>query len=245
MTSGKSPASVRASCARQEGPFAIVTNVGAQDAMDACHAQDERMTKRTAKSCGPDVSTLTVTRRQHSRVAPGTGTNSRFIPGEHSKPQNQSRRECRIVRWTVADCSCAFFTFAPPGCGELTARHRRPLRIGERCCNIRPRSCRGRFFFIPRDSSSDATDRLLNESPARASVGLAVGIIFERRRPNCAIDGVGVARTGRAAARRRRHRHDRSRRPMVVESRGRFADGARPVMLLARRAGRLRRPRRP
>ena len=40
-----------------EGRLAIVTNAG-RDAMDAFGAQDERASKRTAKSCGPDTPTL-------------------------------------------------------------------------------------------------------------------------------------------------------------------------------------------
>jgi hypothetical protein len=61
VTSGKSLALLRASPARHEGRFAIVTNVGPRDAMDACRAHDERMIRRTAKSWRPDISTLVST----------------------------------------------------------------------------------------------------------------------------------------------------------------------------------------
>jgi hypothetical protein len=42
VTTGKSLALLRESSARHEGRFAIVTKRGAEDAVDACRAKDER-----------------------------------------------------------------------------------------------------------------------------------------------------------------------------------------------------------
>jgi hypothetical protein len=47
----------RAVSSHQEGRIAIATNAG-RDAMDADALLDEQRMKRTAKSCGPDASTL-------------------------------------------------------------------------------------------------------------------------------------------------------------------------------------------
>jgi hypothetical protein len=41
-----------------EGRIAIVTDVGLRDAVDALALEDEQRLRRTAKSCGPDASTL-------------------------------------------------------------------------------------------------------------------------------------------------------------------------------------------
>jgi hypothetical protein len=60
--SGKSPLEARAVPHPKEGRIAIVTKRWVRDAVDALLAEDERSAKRTAKVCGPDVSTLTSTR---------------------------------------------------------------------------------------------------------------------------------------------------------------------------------------
>src|SRR5436190_22812427 len=49
-----------------EGRLAIVTNAG-RDAVDADGAFDEQHARRTAKSCGPDASTLASSLRQYFR----------------------------------------------------------------------------------------------------------------------------------------------------------------------------------
>jgi hypothetical protein len=68
VTTGKSLAVVRASSARQEGRFAIVTKRGAEDAVDAA-ARKTGEPARTAKSWRPDISTLVSTGDNASRYA--------------------------------------------------------------------------------------------------------------------------------------------------------------------------------
>src|ERR1700761_1524649 len=63
----------------------------ARDPIDAFASTDERCRKRTAKSCGPDVSTLTSSWQRCSRIAPGTETTKpdlRPISGEHEGNHN-------------------------------------------------------------------------------------------------------------------------------------------------------------
>jgi len=63
--------------------LAIVTNVG-RDAVDALAAQDERRNKRTAKSCGPDASTLAFTLAKiASAIEPTMVTTKPDHQGEH------------------------------------------------------------------------------------------------------------------------------------------------------------------
>jgi len=108
--------------------LAIVTNVG-RDAVDALAAQDERRTKRTAKSCGPDIPTLISSwrrcfasrqwRRQQSPVS-GASTKETvktIVQGKPDVPAHLWRRH-----------SCAFY-FCTRGYG---------CRLGTRL-SLRPR----------------------------------------------------------------------------------------------------------
>jgi hypothetical protein len=69
----------------------------ARDAMDALAATDERGLGRTAKSCGPDVSTLTLSWRQCFRIAPTTVTKRPITEESAKETVKPSRRECRTV----------------------------------------------------------------------------------------------------------------------------------------------------
>jgi hypothetical protein len=69
-----------ASCP-SEGRIAIVTDAG-RDAVDADGAADESTGSRTAKSCGPDASTLASSRRK--QFPPATVT---------TKPDHRGERE--------------------------------------------------------------------------------------------------------------------------------------------------------
>jgi hypothetical protein len=58
------------SCPAPRGALAIVTDVG-QDAVDADGVTDENTRSRTAKSCGPDASTLASSFRGVTRLSDG------------------------------------------------------------------------------------------------------------------------------------------------------------------------------
>ena len=75
-----------------EGRFAIVTNAG-WDAVDADGAFDERRGKRTAKSCGPDASTLASSLRKYPQA---TVTKKPDRRGEYDISRKPSRGECRV-----------------------------------------------------------------------------------------------------------------------------------------------------
>jgi len=61
-----------------EGRLEIVTDAG-QDAVDASGAKDEGVQLRTAKSCGPDASTLASSRREE--IPAGDGDKKARSPG--------------------------------------------------------------------------------------------------------------------------------------------------------------------
>src|SRR6185437_1262150 len=65
--------------AHTEGRFAIVTNVGQGCDGRGC-ATDERVTLRTAKSCGPDASMVGV-KFSRSKLLGGDGDNKARSPG--------------------------------------------------------------------------------------------------------------------------------------------------------------------
>ena len=77
-----------------EGRFAIVTDVR-REAMDAGGASDEGACLRTAKSCGPDASTLAFkSRGSHSA---DDGDKRARSPGRaRRKPLKPLRGECRV-----------------------------------------------------------------------------------------------------------------------------------------------------
>ena len=83
VTTGKSRAPFRASRARSEGRFAIVTKRWVRDAMDAPWCKDECARVRTTKPRGLSASTLARTRDNASRCA-GTVTKSP-IAGESAE----------------------------------------------------------------------------------------------------------------------------------------------------------------
>jgi len=99
---------------RHEGRFAIVTNAG-RDAVDADGAFDEWRMKRTAKSCGSDVPTLTsgATReRCHPRRQPSP------VSGASTKETVKPLRgECRVFRCDRGDYACVL-SFRTQGCGR-------------------------------------------------------------------------------------------------------------------------------
>jgi hypothetical protein len=122
VTSGKSEAFFRASRAHQEGRLADRHERWTRDAVDACHAQDERMEGgRRSRSVliprrwyqvGDNALALRRRRRQESPVSGETTK-------ETVKP---SRRECRTrfgdLWWTY---SYAFFIcMRGCGCGEAS-----------------------------------------------------------------------------------------------------------------------------
>jgi hypothetical protein len=75
-----------------EGRLAIVTDAG-RDAMDASGALDEQRWMRTAKSCGPDASTLASSLRIHSQA---TVTKKPDRRGEYDISRKPLRGECRV-----------------------------------------------------------------------------------------------------------------------------------------------------
>jgi hypothetical protein len=74
-TSSRVPCPIR-------GALAIVTNVG-RDAVDAFVARDECTKKRTAKSCGPDISTLMSSGRRCFGIAACDGGKKARSPGSN------------------------------------------------------------------------------------------------------------------------------------------------------------------
>jgi hypothetical protein len=79
--------------------------------------RDEPYRMRTAKPCGPDVSTLTSTRQECFRILPGMVTKKPDHQGERGISRNPSRREGRIASGVpVVTNSCPTF-FRTRGCG--------------------------------------------------------------------------------------------------------------------------------
>jgi hypothetical protein len=87
-------------------------------------------TQRTAKSCGPDASTLVSSGRQCSRIAPVTETTKPDLRGEHEgNRQTIARGMPDCFGKPVVTNSCAFFV-AREAAGEPIARHSlRPLNL--------------------------------------------------------------------------------------------------------------------
>src|SRR6201999_3458872 len=101
-----------------EGRFAIVTNRWARDAVDAFGAADECTSKRTAKSCGPDIPTLISSGRQCSRTAACDGDNKPGSPRRaRRKPLKPLRREGRMFRRTCGNELVCFLHFCIRGYG--------------------------------------------------------------------------------------------------------------------------------
>src|SRR5579872_7309344 len=108
VPSGKSPLEARASRPDKRGAFRNRHERWVRDAMDALVPSRRAASKRTAKSCGPDISTLISSRRMIRRRWWQESPIARESTKETVKTIRV--RECRVVRqylrWTY---SCAFF----------------------------------------------------------------------------------------------------------------------------------------
>jgi hypothetical protein len=102
-----------------EGRIAIVTDAG-RNTVDAGCALDEGAGLRTAKSCGPDASTLASSRRS---LSAGDGDKQARSPGRaRRKPLKPSCREGRVFRWTCGDTLACFLLFARGAAGAAGTR---------------------------------------------------------------------------------------------------------------------------
>jgi hypothetical protein len=117
VTTGKSKAVFRASSAREEGRFAIVTKRGAEDAVDANCATDECADR------GRRSRVVLASRRWRqvgdnaSHCVDDGDKKARSPKRARRKPLKPLRRECRHVSAIpVVTCLCAFY-FRTQGCG--------------------------------------------------------------------------------------------------------------------------------
>src|ERR1700733_5715807 len=79
----------------------------ARDAMDAVVSKRRTTRRRTAKSCGPDVSTLTFNRPMMLTHCGGDGGKKARSPGRaRKKPLKPSRGECRNVSAYLWGLAC-------------------------------------------------------------------------------------------------------------------------------------------
>ena len=106
-----------------------------QDAMDAEGAEDVRHRMRTAKSYGPDASTVGV--KLVEQFA-SDGVNKARSPGRVRSNRKTSRAERRVFWCICGDCCGVAFFSAPPAAGASSARRSHALTL------------KGRTKIIPR-----------------------------------------------------------------------------------------------
>jgi hypothetical protein len=100
----------RASRLTQEGRFAVVTNVECGMRWTALLANDERGQGRTAKSCGPDVSTLTSSWRQCLCIALTTVTKRPDHRGEREGNRKTIAQGMPVAGFTCSDFARVLFS---------------------------------------------------------------------------------------------------------------------------------------
>jgi hypothetical protein len=99
-----------------EGRLAIVANAG-RDAVDAAGAFDERRVRRTAKSCGPDASTLASSLR---KVPQATAAKKPDRRGERDISRKTIARGMPGVSRCDLTNACAFYHYhCTRGCGRI------------------------------------------------------------------------------------------------------------------------------
>ena len=160
-----------------------------RDAMDAGGAKDEGADSRTAKSCGPDASTLA---SSFAEATPrGDGDNKARSPGRaRYKPLKPLRGECRAISGvTVVTTLVCLFYFACEAAGAAGVRHSlRPLISGVKVsCTIRAQSAPregGSAFWIFRHCQRQNAKRLRKGAKATKQSML----------PCCAMDCFASAR---------------------------------------------------
>jgi hypothetical protein len=135
----------RASRLTQEGRFAVVTNVECGMRWTALLANDERGQGRTAKSCGPDVSTLTSSWRQCLCIALTTVTKRPDHRGEREGNRKTIAQGMPVAGFTCSDFARVLFSLHARLWVLVGTRHSlRPLIFeGHRFRSARARSRRG------------------------------------------------------------------------------------------------------
>jgi hypothetical protein len=151
----------RASRLTQEGRFAVVTNVECGMRWTALLANDERGQGRTAKSCGPDVSTLTSSWRQCWCIALTTVTKRPDHRGEREGNRKTIAQGMPVAGFTCSDFARVLFSLHARLWVLVGTRHSlRPL-IFEGIVSFSPGA------FAPREENSCLRYRGKASAPVR------------------------------------------------------------------------------